>query len=33
MAHGRALMILYHFNEIERVVVFTDFSSLSHGIE
>ena len=33
IAHGRVHMILHHCDEIERVVVFTNFSSLSHGIE
>ena len=36
IAHGRALVILHHFNEIEQVVVvvvFTNFSSLSPVIE
>ena len=32
-AHGRALVILHQFIEVERVVVLNDFSGLSHGIE
>ena len=33
ISHGRARVILHHCDEIEWVVVFSNFSSLSHGIE